>query len=89
LRADPLLAALCGKADPTGQDRVRARDRGHALAGKSTLNRLELTPPDANAAARYKKFVADAGSTGGTSCQAICSAALTRRWSWTAAAPDI
>jgi hypothetical protein len=60
LRGDPLLAALCGKADPTGQDRLRAQDRGHALAGKSTLNRLELTPPDATHAARYKKIVADA-----------------------------
>lgn len=62
LRADPLLAALCGKRDPTGQDRLRAQDRGHALAGKSTLNRLELTPSDASAAARYKKIVADAAA---------------------------
>lgn len=30
-----------------------------ALAGKSTLNRLELTPETANAKARYKKIVAD------------------------------
>src|SRR5271169_5437988 len=44
LRCDPLLAALVGKEDPTGQERVRQRDRGKALAGKSTLNRLELTP---------------------------------------------
>jgi hypothetical protein len=62
LRADPLLAALCGKRDPTGQDRLREKDRGHALAGKSTLNRLELTPPDAGAGARYKKIVADAAA---------------------------
>ena len=60
LRADPLLAALCGKDDPAGQDRRRAEDRGCALAGKSTLNRLELTPADADAAARYKKIAADA-----------------------------
>jgi hypothetical protein len=60
LRADPLLAALCGKRDPTGQDRLREKDRGHSLAGKSTLNRLELTPPEATATARYKKIVADA-----------------------------
>jgi hypothetical protein len=58
LRADPLLAALVGKDDPLGQDRVLARDRGQALAGKSTLNRLELTPPDAGPSARYKKVVA-------------------------------
>ena len=59
LRHDPLLATLVGKADPTGADRVRARDQGKALAGKSTLNRLELTPPDATAASRYQKIVAD------------------------------
>lgn len=43
LRRDPLLAILSGKKDPTGQDRRRQQDRGKALAGKSTLNRLELT----------------------------------------------
>jgi Transposase DDE domain group 1 len=58
LRLDPLLATLVGKLDPTGADRLRARDRGKALAGKSTLNRLELTPPDATAASRYQKIVA-------------------------------
>jgi hypothetical protein len=58
LRLDPLLATLVGKADPTGADRPRQRDRGKALAGKSTLNRLELTPPDATAASRYQKIVA-------------------------------
>jgi hypothetical protein len=59
LCTDPLLASLCGRDDPLGQDRVRPQDRGKALAGKSTLNRLELTPADADAAARYKKIVAD------------------------------
>jgi hypothetical protein len=59
LCTDPLLASLCGKKDPLGQDRVRQRDRGKALSGKSTLNRLELTPADADAKARYKKIVAD------------------------------
>lgn len=58
LRLDPLLATLVGKGDPTGADRLRQRDRGKALAGKSTLNRLELTPPDASAASRYQKIVA-------------------------------
>ena len=57
LRVDPLLGLLAGKADPTGAERVRERDRGKALAGKSTLNRLELTPADADANARYKKIV--------------------------------
>jgi hypothetical protein len=59
LRFDPLLAAAVGKLDPSGQDRQQARDRGKALASSSTLNRLELTPPDADSAARYKKIVAD------------------------------
>ena len=45
LRFDPLLAALVGKDDPLGQHRVLPRDVGKPLAGKSTLNRLELTPP--------------------------------------------
>jgi hypothetical protein len=48
-----------GKADPTGQDRARERDQGKPLAGSSTLNRLELGEPDASAADRYKKIVAD------------------------------
>jgi len=59
LRLDPLLAVLVGKRDPTGQNRLAARDKGKALASSSTLNRLELTPPDADAKARYKKIVAD------------------------------
>lgn len=58
LRSDPLLAVLVGKPDPTGQDRLDARDRGKPLAGKSTLNRLELTPVGADAGHRYKKVVA-------------------------------
>ena len=37
LRADPLLATLVGKVDPTGQNRRRKKDRGKPLAGKSTL----------------------------------------------------
>jgi hypothetical protein len=58
LRHDPLLALLAGKKDPTGRDRRRDRDKGKALAGKSTLNRLELTPVRAHAQSRYKKVVA-------------------------------
>ena len=59
LRADHLLALLCGKDDPSGQDRRCQRDKGKALAGKSTLNRLELTPSDATEKSRYKKIVYD------------------------------
>ena len=60
LRGDPLLALLAGKKDPTGESRPRERDRGKALAGKSTLNRLELTPKDVDSICRYKKIVAHA-----------------------------
>jgi hypothetical protein len=44
LRRDPLLAILVGREDPLGQGRTRERDRGCALAGKSTLQRLEQCP---------------------------------------------
>jgi hypothetical protein len=43
LRLDPLLAAACEKLDPLGQDRFNPEHRGVALAGASTLNRLELS----------------------------------------------
>jgi hypothetical protein len=56
LRADPMLAVMVGKSDPKGEDRREAQDRGKALAGKSTLNRLELTKADAGAGDRYKKI---------------------------------
>ena len=59
LRDDALLAVAAGKTDATGATRRRARDRGHALAGKSTLNRLERTRADATAATRYAKIVYD------------------------------
>ena len=60
LRRDPLLAVLVGTRDPTGQHRKRARDAGNALAGKSTLNRLELCLPQATPTAqRYKKILLD------------------------------
>jgi hypothetical protein len=58
LRHDPLLALLSEVADPAGLMRKRARDQGCALAGKSTLNRLELTPFGADQRSRYKKIVA-------------------------------
>ena len=59
LSRDPLLAAVVGKCEPTGQARRSRRDRGRPLAGKSTLNRLELTAEDADPASRYKKIVLD------------------------------
>jgi hypothetical protein len=59
LRQDPLLALLSGKRDLLGEERRRERDRGKAGAGKSTLNRLELTPVTASPGARYKKIGID------------------------------
>jgi len=59
LRHDPLLAVLVEKADPTGEERVRQRDQRQALAGKSTLNRLELTGPEVREDERYKKVALD------------------------------
>jgi hypothetical protein len=41
LRDDVLFALAAGKRDLVGATRLRVRDRGHALAGKSTLQRLE------------------------------------------------
>jgi Transposase DDE domain group 1 len=49
LRNDPLLVMLVEKSEPLED----------VLAGKSTLNRLELTPKTATAKDRYKKIVAD------------------------------
>lgn len=62
LRDDPLLALAAGKRDLAGEHRARERDRGHALAGRATLNRLERTPADATAASRYHKIVYDGGA---------------------------
>src|SRR5688572_8617441 len=59
LRKDPLLAAAVGKSDPTGEERRRQEDRGSGLAGKSTLNRLELRTDDPEKDGRYKKIAID------------------------------
>jgi Transposase DDE domain group 1 len=42
LRHDVVMGLLCEKSDPSESNRVRERDQGKAIAGKSTLNRLEL-----------------------------------------------
>src|SRR5208337_162303 len=62
MRRDPLLGVLAGKADPTGASRVRERDQGKALAGKSTLNRLELRGEEVKEGERYKKVELDLGA---------------------------
>lgn len=56
LRDDAMLALAAGKDDPLGATRPRERDRGHALAGKSTLNRLELAADTIEEGERYKKI---------------------------------
>jgi DDE family transposase len=65
LRADPVLAVMVGKSDPKGEHRRESRDRGKALAGKSTLNRLELTRADAGPGERYKKVAMNAEAIDG------------------------
>jgi hypothetical protein len=58
LRKDPLLAAVAGSTDPEGKQRSRARDLGNALAGKSTLNRMELSHNSSAEGERYKRVAA-------------------------------
>jgi hypothetical protein len=43
LRLDPLMASACDHRDILGQERRSEADKGKPLAGKSTLNRLELS----------------------------------------------
>ena len=59
LRRDPLLAVLVEKEDLTGKERRRVRDQGTALAGKSTLNRMELGAAKLGEKERYKKIILD------------------------------
>ena len=61
LRRDPLLASQIGKRDPKGEARGE-RDRGHGLAGSRTLNRLELSTPEAAALDRYRRIALDHGA---------------------------
>ena len=57
LRRDPGHALAANKQDLLGQHRREERDRGKALAGASTLNRLELAAEEPDS--RYRKIVAD------------------------------
>lgn len=59
LSKDKMLAVAIGKNDPTGSDRKSEKDKGKPLAGKSTLNRLELTPANATKKSAYKKITLD------------------------------
>ena len=53
-----MLAVLCDSEDVKGERRRRERDRGKALAGKSTLNRMELEAVQ-DKDKRYRKIEAD------------------------------
>jgi len=74
LRHDPLLAALVGKLDPMGERRKRKADQGKALAGKSTLNRLELTREGASSSERYKKIEVNLAAVEGFLVEAFLQA---------------
>jgi hypothetical protein len=54
LRRDPIHGLIAGKSDPLGQDRILDRDKGKALAGHATLNRLELSAEALDE--RYRKI---------------------------------
>lgn len=58
LRYDPAQALMAGKRDLTGSRRSEA-NRGKALAGHSTLNRMELSALGGDG--RYKKIIPDSG----------------------------
>ena len=53
-----MLAVAVDKADPLGE-RPAGSDRGKALAGRCTLNRLELTGAEVDEQERYKKIAMD------------------------------
>ena len=59
LRDDSVVALAVGREDLSGSGRLRERDRGHAMAGASTLNRLELSVPGEAGEDRYKRVEAD------------------------------
>ena len=56
IRCDPMMAVGVGKEDPFGLDRLYPPHRGKALAGASTLNRMELSN---NVEDRYHKLPHD------------------------------
>ncbi len=53
LRYDPLFTALCGQDDVNGVRRKQGADTGKALAGKSTLHRLETAGDEQT---RYRRI---------------------------------
>lgn len=58
LYRDRMMALVCESDDVMGERRNRESDRGKPLAGKSTLNRLELRP-EQDKHRRHRKIEAD------------------------------
>ena len=56
---DIALAAAIGVPELDGRGRVREQDRDRPLAGKSTLNRLELSAPNTSSSSTEKKISAN------------------------------
>jgi hypothetical protein len=56
LRLDPLHAVFVGNEDVLGQNRLSPNNQGKALAGRATLNRIELGAEELDG--RYKKIAA-------------------------------
>jgi hypothetical protein len=80
LRKDPLLAVLCGAADPVGHHRTRVADVGSALAGKSTFSRLERSTVAGAPTDRYQKIAADAGAIDAFMLEAFLRASPRPPW---------
>ena len=69
-----MLAVAVEKVDPLRESRRQAGDRGKALAGKCTLNRLELSGARRPMATeRYKKIVMDEDRIGGLDGRCVSS----------------
>src|SRR6266851_75779 len=62
LVAQRIYGLALGYEDLTGEERRRARDQGTALAGKSSLNRMELGAAKLGETERYKKIILDEGA---------------------------
>lgn len=59
LRNDPMLAVCAGRVDVEGVQRRHKRDAGSPLAGKSTLNRLEVCAERGGETKRYHRLTVD------------------------------
>ena len=78
LRSDPALALASGCDDLAGNRRVRTRDRGHALAASSTLNRQPVSTGDRHRTLQAS-IVADPGMIEERLMVSSCSSRCMRR----------